>query len=63
MQELERLLKDSDVEVRRETLESLREKSGDLYQSAPEGHGRPKLEGQKHCNRYPDRRASGRSFI
>lgn len=31
MQELERLLRDNDVEVRREALESLRGKSGDLY--------------------------------
>lgn len=31
MQELERLLRDNDVEVRREAIESLRGKSGDLY--------------------------------
>ena len=31
MQELEKLLKDNDIEVRRETLESLREKSDDMY--------------------------------
>ena len=59
MQELERLLNDSDVEVRREAVERLRGKPDeDPDSSSPESHGRPELEGQKHRYGHPDRRIS-----
>ena len=57
MQELERLLNDSDVEVRREAVEQAQGKARqNPDRFSPEGHGRPELEGQEHRYRHPDRR-------